>query len=273
MRMPILATVKETLAMCLAMPGQMLKSLFVMIAMFIAGAVVLMVLGVVAAVIFSLAGGGSEGSLGGVTALIVGTIAGIVMIPITAFIFNAWVRVGAEARDRVDLSQSSDNWRGAIKNAWWFLLIFLILGVISFAVSELFSAIGLSVPLDEGLALDSHEQYLATFSASIVALVVQCFVYSYFSGTLTRNALGIEKGQFHNPYLVDFAVALLILGGLLHLIALPLAMLGAPTLYEGVTLLFSLFLIFPLAAVHGVRYRFAVAQGQAGDNVGDTPSP
>ena len=201
------------------------------------------------------------GDLSGLGGLIVGYFfALLVVLFIAAHIFNYWVNLAVHGKEYARWSFSDGRFGAALVNGLKLLLIGILIGLISVAVTFALSSIGLSPSFTEQMGItDITERITATFTSTIIMAIVSCIVYSMFSANLTQTALQSDDEGLEHPHNVDFAIVLILLYALYLIPTVVAALTGSIVLTYLVSLIFILHLMFTVPIAHGLRYRVCMA--------------
>jgi len=281
-KFPILDVTKASLLM----PFNSIANIFKAIGLFIVailGFVVLMFAGL-------LIGGGDMAaignSLGGVTdpakiAEQMATLDGmgggalgallgfLLLISMTAYIFNFWVRFSSFGRDGASFETFGKAAAAASVNGFKFILIFVLIILVSTVLNFVLSSFGLSKGLMEQAAIpDMTDQYLSGFTFNLIVVVVTCFVYSAFSANLTQTAIGDNQEPMQHPHTMDFAVVLLLIYATLIIPMVVAAFTGSDTLFMAVQYLVGIIVWLAIPAAHGLRYRICKEENAGADDAG-----
>jgi len=275
-KFPILEVAKASLLMPLNSPKNAFKAIGLLLLAIVA-VVVLMMIGFLVTggdmAAFSDAVAGIEGmepeELGRTLGLLSGMGGGIlgmflglfVLLGISAYIFNYWVRFATFGEERASFSSLGRAASAAAINGLKFILIFFLVGLVSFVINFVLSSFGLSRGIMEQAAItDMTDQYLAGFTFNIIAVVVTCFAYSAFSANLTQTAIGSDEEGMEHPHTIDFAVVLLLVYSTLVIPLIIAAFIGSDGLFMAVQYILGLLILFAIPAAHGLRYRICMAE-------------
>ncbi len=197
------------------------------------------------------------GNFSGLGALLVGYfVALVVVLFITAHIFNYWVNLAVYGKEQARWSFSEGRFSAALINGLKLLLIGILIGLISVAVTFALSSIGLAPSFGEQMAItDVTESITSTFTSTIIMAIVSCVVYSIFSANLTQTALRSDAEGLEHPHNVDFAIVLVLLYALYLIPTVIAALTGSIALTYIVSLVFILHLMFTVPIAHGLRYK------------------
>jgi len=194
-----------------------------------------------------------EGMGGGALGMLLGLF---LLLGVSAYIFNYWVRYATFGPDGVAFESFGAALSAAAVNGLKFILIFILIGLVSFVINFVLSSFGLSKGIMEQAAItDMTDQYLAGFTFNIIAVVVTCFVYSAFSANLTQTAIGSDNEGMEHPHTIDFAVVLLLVYSTLVIPLVLTAFTGSDGLFMAVQYTLGFLIFFAIPAAHGLRYR------------------
>lgn len=268
-KFPILDVTKASLLM----PFNSIANIFKAVGLFlvaIVGFVILMFAGL-------LIGGGDmaaiSGSLAGVTDPVkiaekmatldgmgggaLGALLGFfLLIAMTAYIFNFWVRFSSFGREGASFETFGKAASAAAVNGFKFILIFILIILVSLVLNFVLSSFGLSKGIMEQAAIpDMTDQYLSGFTFNLIGVIVTCFAYSAFSANLTQTAIGDDQEPLQHPHTMDFAVVLLLIYATLIIPMVIAAFTGSDTLFMAVQYLVGIIVWLAVPAAHGLRYR------------------
>ena len=264
-KFPIFDFVKQSFVQTFAYGKGLLITLGVLVALAAAVVVVFVLLGFMTA-----ASGGSTG------AMIAGGIITIVLcLYAMGWIFNYWVRYGAEGRDNLLPNGFAASLTPALATGLKLLFIGILLFIVAVVIIMIAGILGLGVKFDEITKLAQMDTLQMVKAMGIVYLIVfgvTCSVYSIFSSNLTKTALGREDEEIGEPHVLEFALVLFLIYLLTYIPAILIqaltpAIVGAFVEYAVAILLAAL---IPVA--HGLRYdwqRQVYASRAAG---GDMPT-
>lgn len=203
-----------------------------------------------------------SGDFTGLGSLIAGYfVALVVVLFIAAHIFNYWVNLAVYGKEQARWSFSDGRLSAALVNGLKLLLIGILIGLISVAVTFALSSIGLAPSFSEQMVItDVTESITSTFTSSIIMAVVSCIVYSIFSANLTQTALSSDAEGLEHPHNVDFAIVLVLLYALYLIPTVIAALTGSIVFTYIVSMVFVLHLMFTVPVAHGLRYRICVKE-------------
>jgi len=269
-KFPILAVVKEALALPIKHPAEMAKTFGLLVAGVFGVSILVGVLGGILGATGMMSSGenmvqqmeqGNFARMGGM--LLLGLIMVIAIFWIVAYVFNYWVRLGAYGHDGAALRPLGKAWGAAGVNMVKMFLITILLALVTLVVWYVLHLFGLVPSLMDQMRMgaegDISHAARGGLASNIVTTIITCVVYSVFSANLTQTALASDKEGFDHPHTIDFAVVLMLLYAIV-LIPMTLAgMSGSMALLMLVVYVVEFYVMLAIATAHGLRYRICVA--------------
>lgn len=190
----------------------------------------------------------------GVTVLLLLTMMG----PVSAYLFNYWVRFGAFGAEGAGFPSTIAMVSALFVNMVKFLLIFFLIGLVSFITMWVLGMIGIGPDSTEQAAIaasgDLRAATQAGFVQEIILLAVFCVIYSLFSANLTQTALKSEQEGMSHPHTIDFSIVLFLLYLAAFIPGAIAGLLNSWTLSIGVDLTIGVYIGLTIAVAHGLRY-------------------
>lgn len=264
-KFPIFDFVKQSFVQTLAYGKGLLITLGVVVALVAAAFAVFAVIG-----FLSAASGGSAGGM------IAGFLITIVLgLYATGWIFNFWVRYGAEGRENLLPNGFAASLTPALATGLKLLFIAILLGIVAVVIIMITGILGLGVKFNEIATLAQMDTVQAVKALGIVYLIifgVTCSVYSIFSSNLTKTALGREDEEIGEPHVLEFALVLFLIYAAVYI---PTTLMQS-VMPEIAALLVEAFAGFLLGALipvaHGLRYDWQRQVYASRTQGGDMPS-
>lgn len=278
-RLPILDIVRLSFALPFSRPVEFFKTIGLFIVVTLAASVVAMILISVAGLSVNqletveqdLANSDFSALFGLIP---IGLVMTFIMMMLIAYIFNYWVRAGAFGFEHARIRPFGEAMSAAFVNGLKFLCIGILLGVVSFVVISVLSAVGLSNSFSEqmgsAMAQDIATATRAGMLNQIISLVIGAVVYSLFSANLTQTALRSDDEGLSHPHTVDFAVVLMLVYLVLLVPVTILGLAGMMLLSSIVNAVLGVFVMFAIGVAHGIRYRICRAE-ETDAGTGNTP--
>ena len=183
--------------------------------------------------------------------------------PVSAALFNYWVRLGAFGKDQTDFANKSEFAGAIIVNMLKFALIFLFIGLVSVVLGFVMSLLGVGASPEELAAAIDGDVSLATVVTNLINLIVICIIYSLFSANLTQTALKSDKEDLKHPHTMDFALVLLLLYLVTFIPSTLVSLTGISWVNMAMQATLGVYIAFSIAVAHGLRYRICVAEKEA----------
>ncbi|SDD55437.1 MULTISPECIES: hypothetical protein [Kordiimonas] len=276
-QIPILAIVKQSLAMPFSRPLEIFKALGLFAAAFLFMSLLIAVAMIVSgdpALFQELGQGGgepTEATIEGMAELMLGLAPALllglaVMLMVAAHVFNFWVRAGAFGVENAKFETFGKALSAAGINALKFFALSLLLGVASFVAFFVLQALGLSVGFAKQMELAMSNDIAAATKAGlmnqIVMTVVTCGIYSWVSANLTQTAVGEDREGLQHPHVMDFGIVLFLLYVIVLVPQVLLSLTGNPLLMTVVYWPMLLFITLAIGVAHGIRYRICMAENE-----------
>jgi hypothetical protein len=246
-KFPIFDFVKQSFVQTFAYGKGLLITLGAIIALTAAIFAVFMLLG-----FLTSASGGSTGAMiaGGIITIVLSLYA-------MGWIFNYWVRYGAEGRNNLLPNGFAASLTPALATGLKLLFIGILLAIVAAVIIMITGILGLGVKFNEIATLAQMDTLQAVKALGIVYLIifgVTCSVYSIFSSNLTKTALGREDEEIGEPHVLEFALVLFLIYAAVYI---PTTLMQS-VMPEIAGLLVEAFAGLLLAALipvaHGLRY-------------------
>jgi hypothetical protein len=247
-KFPTIDFVRQAYKQLFAFP----KGILVTIAVFIG-------MSMIVASVMLASGVASENPAGKPFQIILGAVFafGVALIAI-GWIFNYWVRYGANGRDAVlPNGLAASIWPAAITGLK-LLFIGILLGIVGAVVFLFTGALGWAPPFEDLQKLIADEtaalDVIAVFGfAYLVVFAVMCGIYSFFSSNLTETALGNPGKEVGEPHVFEFAVVLFLIYVVLYA-PIILFQVMTPLISAVTDILGSVVITTVIPLAHGLRY-------------------
>jgi hypothetical protein len=264
-KFPIFDFVKQSFVQTFAYGKGLLITLGVLVALAAAVVAVVLLLSTMAA-----SSGGSTG------AMVAGGIITIVLcLYAMGWIFNYWVRYGAEGRDNLLPNGFAASLTPALATGLKLLFIGILLGIVAVVIIMITGILGLGVKFDEITALAQMDTLQMLKAMGVVYLIVfgvTCSVYSIFSSNLTKTALGREDEEIGEPHVLEFALVLFLIYAVTYIPAILIQAVMPEVVGMIVEYLVAILLAAFIPVAHGLRYDWQRQVYASRAQGGGTPS-
>lgn len=196
----------------------------------------------------------------------------VILAPVAAYLFNYWVRFGANGAEGAGFPTTGQMISAALINMIKFFLIFLLIGLAVLVIYWLLSMLGLAPSLDEQAAMagDYRQLTISTFFSSVIALIAMCIIYSLFSANLTQTALKTEKEGLEHPHTIDFAIVLFLVYMVSFLPGVLAGLLDMKWLGILLSATLGVYVTLAIAVAHGIRFSICIQDVDDTDDEDDT---
>lgn len=176
----------------------------------------------------------------------------LLIMMIFAHLFNIWAGIGYTGDAVYRIGSAEIAFKRAFSNGLKMTLVTVVSLILTFIVAFLYVLISEAV----GYEFDLENANISTeFVLPLIIAIPQSFVYSLFSASLTKTALGDEVGNLDDPDSTNFAVVLFLISAVMVVFTAVFSLSDKSALsFAG-----SFIMIFfgaVAAAAHGVRYRY-----------------
>lgn len=187
-------------------------------------------------------------------------IAIFVVGPVSAYLFNYWVRLGAYGKEGTAFETTKAAVVATLTNMAKFALIFLLMGLVSIVLGFLMVLLGVGAGPDELAATMQGHVSVSTVVTNVINLIMICVIYSLFSANLTQTALKSDKEDLKHPHTVDFALVLFLLYLVAFIPGTFVSLLGVMWVNIAMQATVGVYVAFAIAVAHGFRYQICVAE-------------
>ena len=246
-KFPIFDFVKQSFVQTFAYAKGLLVTLGAIVVLAIAIVALFIVLG-----LLSTAGGGNVGAmiLGGIVSIVLSLYA-------MGWIFNYWVRYGAEGAGNLLPGGFKASLTPALATGLKLLFIGILLIIVAVVIFMITGILGIGIKFDQigtVAGMDTLDLLKAMGFAYLIVFAVTCGIYSIFSSNLTKTALGREDEEIGEPHVLEFGVVLFLIYFISY-IPVILVQLFLPEIIGVLAEFAAAFLLAAFVPVaHGLRY-------------------